>query len=59
MTALDGGAMDPKVARVLLQLREEVAQATERAYRKLAELGAWRPGDDLPQLNYGEKGNDR
>jgi len=40
--------MDPAIARVLLQYREDVAQATERAYLALAELGAWSPGDDLP-----------
>lgn len=38
-TNQDGGAMDPKVARVLIRYREEVAQATERACRDLRAAG--------------------
>lgn len=41
MTAepMDGGAMDPRLARVLLIFREAVAQATEVALRDLRALG--------------------
>lgn len=40
----DGNAIDPRVARVRVMLRERVAQATEEAYRELRRLGV----DDPP-----------
>lgn len=39
MTADDGGAMDPAIARVLLIYREAVAQATETACLDLRAVG--------------------
>lgn len=44
LTGEDGGAMDPRIARVLVQHREAVAQATERAYLELHGLGVSDPG---------------
>lgn len=35
----DGGAIDPRIARILLAHREAVAQATEKAYRELRAAG--------------------
>jgi hypothetical protein len=34
-----GPMADPRIRAVLLRLREDVAQATERAYRELDRLG--------------------
>jgi hypothetical protein len=40
----DGGLrIDPAIARILLRHREAIAQATERAYRELADLGVTDP----------------
>lgn len=45
---LDGGTMDPTIARVLLRCRESVAQATETAIRELRDLGV--DDDDAVEL---------
>jgi hypothetical protein len=37
--APDGAAIDPRVARILLGWREEMAQSTERALRALRAAG--------------------
>lgn len=40
MTApMDGDAIDPAIARVLIFHREAIAQATEKAYLELVDLG--------------------
>lgn len=45
---------DPRVRRVILRLRERVAQAYEDAYRDLQVFGAWTPGDDPHPLLLGQ-----
>lgn len=50
---MDGGAMDPAIARILLVYRERVAQATEDALVALRRLGA-DPGEILSRLRPSE-----
>jgi len=45
MTTEPGGAADAAITRVLVEDREAVAQAPERAHRAPY---AWKPGEDLP-----------